>query len=190
MKYVRFQAGSTVAYGMIEGIGSASSRAIRSASRSRPRQPSSQRREAARADRQPSKVLAVGLNYRSHLGDRPVPKVPEIFFKVVLPGPRRRPIVIPKGSDDVHYEGEMVISSASAARTWRRQGIGLCPGRHLRERRQRPRLAEGGRAVVAGQGHRHLRPLRAVYRLGLDYDDLRLARASTAGSCRRRAPGT
>lgn len=30
----------------------------------------------------PSKVVAIGLNYRSHLGDREGPKVPEPFFKV------------------------------------------------------------------------------------------------------------
>src|SRR5216117_3258959 len=30
---------------------------------------------------EPGKVLAVGLNYKSHIGDRPAPKNPEIFFK-------------------------------------------------------------------------------------------------------------
>jgi 2-keto-4-pentenoate hydratase/2-oxohepta-3-ene-1,7-dioic acid hydratase in catechol pathway len=31
----------------------------------------------------PGKIMAVGLNYRSHLGGRPQPKVPEIFYKPV-----------------------------------------------------------------------------------------------------------
>ena len=30
----------------------------------------------------PSKIVAIGLNYRSHLGDRVPPKVPEPFYKV------------------------------------------------------------------------------------------------------------
>jgi 2-keto-4-pentenoate hydratase/2-oxohepta-3-ene-1,7-dioic acid hydratase in catechol pathway len=59
---------------------------------------------------QPSKVLAVGLNYRSHLGDRPPPKVPEIFYKppsaLLDPG---KNIVIPPGTEDVHFEAELVI---------------------------------------------------------------------------------
>lgn len=58
----------------------------------------------------PPKVIAVGLNYRSHLGDRPVPAQPEIFFKVTTclqnPGD---PIIIPKGAKNVHYEAELVI---------------------------------------------------------------------------------
>ncbi|HVY94346.1 MAG TPA: fumarylacetoacetate hydrolase family protein [Bryobacteraceae bacterium] len=59
---------------------------------------------------QPPKILAVGLNYRSHLGSRPVPQIPGIFYKPVSsiqnPGD---PIVIPEEATDVHYEGELVV---------------------------------------------------------------------------------
>lgn len=59
---------------------------------------------------EPPKILAVGLNYRSHLGTRPAPNVPGIFYKPVSsiqnPG---GPIVIPEGALDVHYEGELVV---------------------------------------------------------------------------------
>src|SRR5580692_10353447 len=59
---------------------------------------------------EPPKILAVGLNYRSHLGSRPAPQVPGIFYKPVSsiqnPG---GPIVIPTDAIDVHYEGELVI---------------------------------------------------------------------------------
>ena len=59
---------------------------------------------------EPPKILAVGLNYRSHLGNRPAPNVPGIFLKptssIQRPG---GPIVIPEGALDVHYEGELVI---------------------------------------------------------------------------------
>ncbi|QOY86855.1 fumarylacetoacetate hydrolase family protein [Paludibaculum fermentans] len=59
---------------------------------------------------QPSKVLAVGLNYKSHIGTRTPPVNPEIFYKPITclqhPG---ADIVIPKDSKNTHYEGELVI---------------------------------------------------------------------------------
>lgn len=59
---------------------------------------------------QPPKILAVGQNYASHLGTRPMPKNPEMFYKPVSslqdPG---GPIVIPPDAEDVHYEGELVV---------------------------------------------------------------------------------
>ena len=58
----------------------------------------------------PTKVLAVGLNYRSHLGGQPEPQNPEIFIKtpscVNNPGGE---IVLPAGDDEVHAEGELVV---------------------------------------------------------------------------------
>src|SRR6185295_8259206 len=58
----------------------------------------------------PPKVLAVGLNYRSHLGDRKPPSRPEMFYKPItsLQNPDD-PIVIPKDSKNLHYEGELVL---------------------------------------------------------------------------------
>ena len=58
----------------------------------------------------PPKVLAVGLNYKSHIGSRPAPKNPEMFYKPVsaLLEPEGN-IVIPEGAKNVHYEGELVI---------------------------------------------------------------------------------
>jgi len=59
---------------------------------------------------EPPKILAVGLNYRSHLGPRPAPQSPGIFYKPISsiqnPGD---PIVIPADAIDVHYEGELVV---------------------------------------------------------------------------------
>ena len=58
----------------------------------------------------PSKILAVGLNYRSHLGSRPAPANPEIFYKPVscLQDPEGS-IVLPRDASNVHYEGELVL---------------------------------------------------------------------------------
>lgn len=59
---------------------------------------------------EPSKVLACAGNYKSHLGDAPPHPHPEFFFKVpsslIACGEE---IVIPKGTEVVHYEGELVI---------------------------------------------------------------------------------
>ena len=58
----------------------------------------------------PPKVLAVGLNYKSHLGSRTPPSQPEIFYKPVtcLQNPEAA-IRIPSGAKNVHYEGELVV---------------------------------------------------------------------------------
>jgi len=59
---------------------------------------------------QPSKILAVGLNYKSHLGNRAAPERPEVFFKP--PSALLEPegtIMIPGGAQDAHYEGELVL---------------------------------------------------------------------------------
>jgi 2-keto-4-pentenoate hydratase/2-oxohepta-3-ene-1,7-dioic acid hydratase in catechol pathway len=59
---------------------------------------------------EPPKIFAVGLNYRSHLGNRPAPKNPEIFYKPITslqdPGAAIR---LPKAANNVHYEGELVV---------------------------------------------------------------------------------
>ena len=59
---------------------------------------------------EPSKILAVGRNYKSHLGDRQAPERPEMFYKPVsaLQNPGD-PIVIPQDAANVHFEGELVI---------------------------------------------------------------------------------
>lgn len=65
----------------------------------------------------PPKILAVGLNYRSHLGGRPAPASPEIFYKPVscLQNPGD-PIVIPEEANNVHSEGELVIVMGKTAK--------------------------------------------------------------------------
>lgn len=59
---------------------------------------------------EPPKILAVGQNYITHLGERKTPKNPEIFYKPISslqhPG---GPIEIPADAEDVHFEGELVV---------------------------------------------------------------------------------
>jgi 2-keto-4-pentenoate hydratase/2-oxohepta-3-ene-1,7-dioic acid hydratase in catechol pathway len=66
---------------------------------------------------EPGKIMAVGLNYRSHLDGRPVPANPELFYKPISallePGGA---IVIPPGAQNVHFEGELVLVIGKKAR--------------------------------------------------------------------------
>lgn len=65
----------------------------------------------------PGKIFAVGLNYRSHLGGRPAPEQPEIFYKPAssIQDPDE-PIVLPRDSTNVHSEGELVVVLAKRAK--------------------------------------------------------------------------
>ncbi len=58
----------------------------------------------------PSKILAIGLNYSSHLHDRPGPSEPMVFYKtptsVIGPG---ETIVRPKDTERLDAEAELVV---------------------------------------------------------------------------------
>jgi 2-keto-4-pentenoate hydratase/2-oxohepta-3-ene-1,7-dioic acid hydratase in catechol pathway len=117
-KYVRFQAGKTTAYGIVEG--------------DRVRQiegnlfgrwkPTEQTHALAEVKllvpSRPSKVLALAGNYKSHLGEKMAPKNPELFFKVpsclIAQG---ESIVIPRGTAKVDHEGELVIVMGRRAKS-------------------------------------------------------------------------
>lgn len=62
------------------------------------------------APSEPSKVIAVGLNYKSHLGERPTAAYPGLFMKLptTITGPDAE-IVLPADAQNAHYEGELVI---------------------------------------------------------------------------------
>ncbi len=117
MRYVRFSHGDTIAYGVlgddvIEELAGPPFDA-----------PASTGRTVAASEAQllapcePSKVLAVGLNYRSHLDGRPLPDPPGIFIKLPtsIAGPGDA-IVLPADATNVHFEGELVIVIGRRAR--------------------------------------------------------------------------
>ena len=66
---------------------------------------------------EPTKILAVGLNYRSHLGTRDLPAEPGIFFKPIsaILDPEGT-IVVPAGPTQCEFEGELVIVIGKTAR--------------------------------------------------------------------------
>ncbi len=109
-RYARFQAGDTVAHGIVEGD------RIRQITGDlfgswKPTDTTFRLSEVKLlVPTRPSKVLACAGNYKSHLGDAPAHPAPEFFFKVpsclIADG---EDIVIPPGTETVHYEGELVI---------------------------------------------------------------------------------
>ena len=110
IQYIRYRSGSSTSYGILEGDTVREIQGGLFGSRA----PSGVSHKLADvkllAPCEPGKIMAVGLNYKSHLGGRPQPAHPEIFYKPVTalldPG---EPIVIPPEATDVHYEGELVV---------------------------------------------------------------------------------
>ncbi|MDX1396690.1 MAG: fumarylacetoacetate hydrolase family protein [Gemmatimonadota bacterium] len=122
----------------------------------------------------PSKVLAVGRNFASHLHGRDAPAEPGIFTKlptsIIGPGDD---IVLPPGAEDVHYEGELVIvigretsrvDTADAAASI----FGVTAGNDISERRwQRDDLQ-----WLRAKGADTFGPLGPAIETGLDHGDL------------------
>ncbi|MBZ5595633.1 MAG: fumarylacetoacetate hydrolase family protein [Acidobacteriia bacterium] len=109
-KYIRYRRGSTVAYGILDGetvreihgdlFGDQKETGVTHALKD----------VKLLHPCEPSKILAVGLNYKSHVGDRKLPERPEIFYKPLTALQHtEESIVIPPTAKNVHYEGEMVL---------------------------------------------------------------------------------
>ena len=109
-KYIRYRSGESIAYGTLDGEAVREIRGDLFGDRSETGVILPLSDVSLLAPCQPGKILAVGLNYKSHLGGRPQPDRPEIFYKAVTalqdPG---GPIVTPRDATDLHYEGELVV---------------------------------------------------------------------------------
>src|SRR5262245_54656005 len=105
-RYVRFSQAGRTGYGMIEGdqIHELSGNFLDGAKPTGKTIASRDVRLLAPCE--PSKVIAVGLNYKSHVGERATPQYPGIFakFPTSIIGPEDA-IVFPPGAEEVHYEG-------------------------------------------------------------------------------------
>lgn len=116
-KYVRYRAASAASYGILEGetIREISGAPFAEHAETGASYPVSSVKLLAPVE--PGKIMAVGLNYKSHLGGRPQPAHPEMFYKPVsaLQNPGDA-IVIPRDATDLHYEGEIVIVIGKPAR--------------------------------------------------------------------------
>lgn len=109
-RYVRFEHEGSIAYGIWEG------ETIRALDGSPFADGAPTGRTVSMSDvrllppTEPSKVIAVGLNYQSHLGDRQASSYPGLFAKypTSLVG-HGAAIEKPADAENLHYEGELVV---------------------------------------------------------------------------------
>jgi 2-keto-4-pentenoate hydratase/2-oxohepta-3-ene-1,7-dioic acid hydratase in catechol pathway len=175
-RYARFQAGETIAHGIVEGDRIRQIEGDLFGAR-RPTETTHALADVTLlVPTTPSKVLAVGLNYRSHLRDRPAPKVPEIFYKA--PScliPQGADIVIPKGTNDVHYEGELVIVIGKRAkRVAPGEAMGYVFGVTCGNDVSARDWQKGDLQWWRAKGADTFGPVGPYIATGLDYDNLRL----------------
>ncbi len=124
----------------------------------------------------PSKVIAVGLNYQSHLGTRTPAEYPGLFAKypTSIVGPED-PVVRPPESRNLHYEGEMVIVMGRRAKSVPKAGagdyvFGVTAGNDISERDWQSQDLQWFRA----KGSDTFGPVGPVLVTGLDHNDLLL----------------
>ena len=109
-RYVRYSHQNTISYGILEG------ETIKELKGNLFADPTPTGRTVKLAEArllapcQPSKVIAVGLNYKSHLGERPAATYPGLFAKLPtsIVGPDDA-IVATDDAKNLHFEGELVV---------------------------------------------------------------------------------
>lgn len=173
-QYVRYEAGGTTSYGVLDDgqVHELDGDLFDRPRRTGRRMPLESVRLLAPV--MPGKVIAVGLNYRSHLGDRPASEYPGLFAKlptsIIGSGDA---IVIPPDAKNVHYEGEMVIVigrrashvSVAAAHEYI---FGVTAGNDVSERDWQDADLQWLRAKASDT----FGPLGPVITTGLDYHNL------------------
>ncbi|MGQ0648539.1 MAG: fumarylacetoacetate hydrolase family protein [Gemmatimonadaceae bacterium] len=176
VKYVRYSTNGQVAYGILEG---ASIRELSGDLFSNAR-PTGRRATLSSvrllAPVEPSKVIAVGLNYKSHLGERPAAQYPGLFAKyptsIIANGEN---IVLPPDAKNAHYEGEMVLVIGKKASKVSREDaksyvFGVTAGNDVSERDWQRSDLQWFRAKASDT----FGPLGPVIVTGLNADDLLL----------------
>lgn len=175
-RYVRYAAAGKVSYGILEG------ETIRELSGDLFQSPRRTGRSVALsavkllAPCVPGKVIAVGLNYQSHLGERPAAAYPGLFAKlpssIIASG---EAIIYPADAENLHYEGEMVVvigrrAKNVAAAEAAQYVFGVTAGNDVSERNWQRNDLQWFRAKASDT----FGPLGPVIARGLDYDDLLL----------------
>ncbi|MGE3538435.1 MAG: fumarylacetoacetate hydrolase family protein [Candidatus Tectimicrobiota bacterium] len=121
MKFVRFQTGGQIKYGIIEGENIREIQGDLFGDHTPTGMVYAANTVKLLVPCTPSKLLALGLNYALHVAEggtgRKAPERPEIFYKVPSslchPGD---PILIPPGAGETHYEGELVAVIGKTAK--------------------------------------------------------------------------
>ena len=174
--YVRYRAGGQTSYGILEGETVHELDGELFASPTRTGDSFAVADVELLAPVVPSKVIAVGLNYRSHIGNAAPAPYPGLFAKyptsIVGPG---ADIVIPSDAGDVHYEGELVVVIGRTAKNVAEDDasdyiFGVTAGNDVSERAwQRDDLQ-----WLRAKGADTFGPIGPAVVSGLDYNDLRV----------------
>ncbi|MGH7503529.1 MAG: fumarylacetoacetate hydrolase family protein [Longimicrobiales bacterium] len=173
-RYVRYSAGNAISYGILEGE---TIRQLEGDLFASPR-PTGQTVRLADvrllAPVAPSKVIAVGRNFRSHLGDRPAPETVGLFAKypTSIAGPGDD-IVLPADALNAHYEGELVLVIGRQAKDVPRERaleylFGVTAGNDVSERDWQASDLQWLRAKASDT----FAPIGPVIATGLDPDNL------------------
>ncbi|MBC7896791.1 MAG: fumarylacetoacetate hydrolase family protein [Cytophagaceae bacterium] len=176
VKYVRYVSGTAPTWGILEG---STIRELRGDLFSKPA-PTGKRVELSSVKLlppvEPSKVIAVGLNYKSHLGERPSAQYPGLFAKyptsIIAHGEN---IVLPPDAKNAHFEGEMVLVIGKRASKVSREDalsyvFGITVGNDVSERDWQRTDLQWFRAKASDT----FGPLGPVIVTGLNADDLLL----------------
>ena len=124
----------------------------------------------------PRKVIAVGFNYRSHLGEAPVAEYPGLFAKYPTSLiPHDSEITYYADATDLHYEGEMVLIIGKTAKNVAEEDaheyiFAVAPGNDVSERNWQ----QGDLQWFRAKGADTFGPVGPVMVSGLDYNDLML----------------
>jgi 2-keto-4-pentenoate hydratase/2-oxohepta-3-ene-1,7-dioic acid hydratase in catechol pathway len=173
---VRFSHAGTVSHGTLDG----STIRVLSASPFNGGTPTARTLKLAEvrllAPCEPSKVIAVGLNYKSHLGERPAATYPGLFAKypTTIIG-TEADIVFPAGASNVHYEGEMVVVIGARAKNVAaaeapKYVFGVTAGNDVSERDWQKNDLQWFRAKASDT----FGPLGPAIVKGLNYNDLQV----------------
>jgi 2-keto-4-pentenoate hydratase/2-oxohepta-3-ene-1,7-dioic acid hydratase in catechol pathway len=175
-EFVRYRSGGTVSYGRIDGDDIVQLRAapwlggVPTGVRVR------RAAVSLLAPATPAKVIAVGLNYQTHLGERSAAAYPGLFAK--LPSSiiaHEDTVVLPPDANNAHYEGEMVIVIGKRAHNVPKERakdfvFGVTTGNDVSERDWQKNDLQWFRAKAADT----FGPLGPVIVTGVNYDDLLL----------------
>ena len=175
-KYVRYSVAGASSYGILEG------NQIRELKGDLFASPAPTGRTVALASVQllppcdPKKVIAVGLNYKTHLGERPAAEYPGLFAKypssIIAHGEN---IVIPPDAKNVHYEGELVVVIGKRAKnvdvkSAKSYVFGVTIGNDVSERDWQKQDLQWFRAKASDT----FGPMGPAIVTGLNYEDLLL----------------
>lgn len=176
VKYLRFQVDDQTSYGILEGdrVRRIDGDLFGSWKKTEMTYPLSEVKILTPT--QPSKVLALAGNYGSHLGAQDLPEHPELFYKLpsclIATGEN---IVIPRATDNVHYEGELVIVVGKRARDVsvgeaKQYVLGVTCGNDVSARDWQHNDVQWWRAKASDT----FGPCGPFIASGIDYDDLLL----------------